>query len=131
MNKLDGYNKDITEFLQISRFNVEDVLYKLPAKKHYYVALLISHKGELKKLENLYDDALEQETEKIVQSSDVIVPKNLAEQKAKQTDIIKKIKRAIQDEHLTIEYLERVEKILSSTTYDLGNIAKLLALETT
>ena len=57
------------------------------------------------------------------------VPKVALKEKVDATKTITDISLTIDDCELLLEYLEKIEKILSSMTYDVGNATKLLALE--
>jgi len=51
--------------------------------------------------------------------------------KVENSDGIKKITQEIEDVDLMIEYLERVEQIFKSMTYDLKNIVDISKMEMT
>jgi hypothetical protein len=59
------------------------------------------------------------------------IPKASLNSKVESSEAIKKIDEEINQTQLMVEYLEKVEKIMSSITFDIGNAAKIMVLETT
>jgi len=126
----DIYQKEMDRDLLIDRINLEEVQLRLPALKGKWVARLMNSKKERDKLEKLYQDAIEQIGEKIKKESTIEISKISAERQAESHVLAKKIKNEIKDQEYIIEYLEKMEKVLSSTTYDIKNLTELIKLET-
>jgi hypothetical protein len=59
------------------------------------------------------------------------IPKSKIERKIEASTEIIKIDEEIQDSEIIIEYLEKVETIFRSMTYDLKNIVDITRMETT
>jgi hypothetical protein len=57
------------------------------------------------------------------------IPKISIKDKVNASDVIKSIDLEIKQSDLEIEYLEKIEKIFSSMTYDISNATKLLTME--
>jgi hypothetical protein len=87
----------------------------------------IKNKLEQKKVD-LKEEVLKTLTEKGIPSG---IPKAALASKVDASETIKKINNDIDETELLIEYLEKVEKIMSSLTYDIGNATKIMTLETT
>jgi hypothetical protein len=104
----------------------------LPAIKHKWVSRLIIQKKKKtdlgKKKEELRMEVLKQYDDKSLPTG---MPKAALKMKIDSSDVIKKIDDDIADCDILIEYLEKVEKIFASFTYDIGNATKLMVLETT
>ena len=63
--------------------------------------------------------------------SPVKIAEPVAEKKVSKVDSVLKIDAEIKEAYLLIEYLEKVEKIFSSMTFDIKNVTEIMKLETT
>ena len=70
-------------------------------------------------------------TKQVQEQSNVRLSSPAAEKVAQNSNTITTINEQIASELLCIDYLERVEKILSSVGFDLKNIVEINKLETT
>jgi hypothetical protein len=126
---LKRYKEEIGNDLIINDFNIKDVQLKLPSRKHFWVARLIDAKiehGRLLKKRKLLKTAL---VKKIMQESPVKLTVTTAESAADSTDEIQTINDSIKEYDYIIEYLEKVEKIMSSMHWEIKNIVELNRLE--
>jgi hypothetical protein len=126
---LKRYKEEIDNDLIINDFNIKDVQLKLPSRKHFWVARLIDAKiehGRLLKKRKLLKTAL---VKKIMQESPVKLTVATAESAADSTDEIQTINDSIKEYDYIIEYLEKVEKIMSSMHWEIKNIVELNRLE--
>ena len=130
MEILDKYNKELETDTQIDELNIKEVQLMLPGIKHKWVARLIKHKEELKKLNNLKDVARQKIVDKLTADPNIVLSKVSLEKKAESHETMKKILDKIEDEQLIISYLEKVETILRSMTYDVKNVVEIMKLET-
>ena len=132
---MDLFNKYFEEIKQDTNFDQINILDKqlmLPAIKHKWIARLMEHKRNKITLERKKKELKEQVLSKL--TADGIptgIPQAAIRQKVESSEIIKKIDEDLKEADLIIEYLEKVEKIFSSVTYDIGNATKLMVLETT
>lgn len=124
------YKKEMTEDLQIDRITLEDKQLKLPGLKAKWVGRLMNHKREKDDLYDLYDQAIKQIADKIKKDSPIQLSNIGAEKQAETHDLAKKIKKEIREQDVTIEYLEKMEKHISSITYDIKNVIDIIKLET-
>jgi len=115
----------------IDEINLKESALILPAKKAKWVARLILEKNLANKLEkdrkekvNSLIDAIKHEA---VASLSLAVLKNLAEKDTSVIDLDLKI----EESRNLIDFFERIEKIMSSMSFDIGNIIKIVQLETT
>lgn len=129
-SKLDEYQKEVKIDLELDRVILEDKQLKLPAIKGKWVARQLNHKKELSRLQTLYEDAIEQITEKIINEAAVGMSKIAASKQAESHELVKKIKSEIKEQVYIIEYLEKIEKVFSSMTYDIKNLTELIKMET-
>lgn len=125
--KFVNYKEGIEKDLKIDQFNIHNKINEIPSLKHYWVAKLIESKIELKQLQRKKSDLI-----KKVQSS-VDVGIKISTQSAKEmiskSPVIAEINDEIEELELIIEYLEKAEKIFSSTTFDLKNAIELMKME--
>ena len=105
---------EIGEDLVVDDFNIKEVQMRLPARKHFWVARLMDAKVEKNKL---------------LADSPVKVTQSVAEQHAERHDTISNVNTKIYECDTIIEYLEKVEKVLSQMSYDISNIVKIQQME--
>ena len=89
------------------------------------------HKVEVKDLRRTKEDLIITLASKLMSESPVKVAANLAEKKVSKVDSVLQIDQKIKDIYILIEYLEKVEKIFSSMTFDIKNVTEIMKLETT
>jgi len=128
---LSKYMEELVKDCIIDEINLKESALILPAKKAKWVARLILEKNLANKLEkdrkekvNSLIDAIKHEA---VASLSLAVLKNLAE---KDTSVID-LDLEIEESRNLIDFFERIEKIMSSMSFDIGNIIKIVQLETT
>ena len=125
----DKYRAEITEELDLSDFNIKDVQMKLPAIKHKWVARLIQQKIELSKFKKLKHEAIEAVIQNLRKENPVLLSDMALSKQAEKNDTIQKIIIKIEECEMLIEYLEKVEKVCSSTSYDIKNLVEIKKLE--
>lgn len=125
------YKAELSEEVEITDFNIKDVQLRLPGIKHKWVARLIEQKIELHRLEKVKECSLAEVISTLQQQSAVTFSAQALKNQAENTDVIKKINELIDQTKMMIDYLERVEKVCSSTTYDIKNLVEIKKLELT
>jgi hypothetical protein len=131
MDILSKFNEEISEDVKIDQINILEKQLMLPAIKHKWVARLIREKRNKSNLERRKKDLKDEVLKAMSKEIPTGIPKASLNFKVESSEVIKKINEEIADCDLLIEYLEKVEKIFSSFTYDIGNATKLMVLETT
>ncbi len=114
----------------IDEFTLKDVQLQLPGRRHIWVGRLMRHKHEVNQLKKKKTENLADLTRKIQEQSNVRLSTPAAEKVAENTEQIKKINSDLLEHYLVIEYLEKVEKIMSSIGFDIRNIIEIQKLET-
>jgi len=127
---LDQYNNELKEHLVLDEFNIKDAQMKLPGRKHLWVGRLMRHKQEKNNLIAKKKQMVEKLTKSIQEQSTVRLSVPADEKVAGNTEPIKKINSEIAEHELLIEFLEKVEKIMSGISYDIKNIIEIQKLET-
>ena len=123
------YKTEFGEDAVINEFNLKDKQLMLPGIKHKYVAYLIQHKVRKHELENIKKEAIEELFKK--ENLDIGLSKQAMEKKYENSAPIQKINSLIKEQDIIIDYLEKIEIISKSMTYDISNIIKIMELETT
>lgn len=116
MELLTRYMEDVTKDLKIDRLNITEYAMMVPAKKHFWVTKLIIHKTELLKFKKKKSDLSKQIGR--------VAPMGLSEQNASKvvdSDVLEQLNNKIAELEIIIEYLEKVEKVMSNLTYDIKN----------
>lgn len=132
MVNLDDFIKELQNDTKIDEINLLQKQLMLPAIKHKWVARLIDQKRKLNSLKR---------KKKIVRAAVIAslekdglppgLPKSTLDKKIDSSDAIQKIDEEMEDTEIVIEYLEKVENIFRSMTYDLKNVIDINRLETT
>lgn len=125
--KFVRYKEAIENDLKIDQFNIHNKINEIPSLKHFWVAKLIESKIELKNLQRKKSELLK----KVKESASIGLKLSAASIKEMEnkSPILTEINEEIEELELVIEYLEKAEKIFSSTTYDLKNAIELMKME--
>lgn len=132
MEMFEKYFDELQQDLKYDQINILEKQLALPTLKHKWVGRLIRLKIEKENLEKQKKQIKEGVFKKI--ESEGIptgIPKVSLNAKIDSTLEVKTIEEKIKEADILIQYLEKVEKIFSSVTYDIGNATKLMVLETT
>jgi hypothetical protein len=129
MDLLKKYMDEIGKDLVVDDFNLKEVQMRLPARKHFWVARLMDAKVEKNKLLSNKKKLKKELTKRVIADSPVKVTQSTAEQHAERHDSIIDISQKIAEYGVIVEYLEKVEKVMSQMSYDISNIVKINQLE--
>jgi hypothetical protein len=128
---LSKYIEELKNDCIVDEINLKESALILPAKKAKWVSRLILEKNGLNSLQKERDTALNSVMDLLKREAVVSLPKNTLRSTAETHEMIIEIDRKIENSKNIIEFLERVEKIISSMSFDIGNIIKIVQLETT
>ena len=131
MDILEEYKKEIIEDTKIDQFNILDKQLMLPTIKHKWVSRLIDCKKNLNRLFKKKKDIKKIVVEQIQDSIPKSLPKAALDIKIEGSEKVKEINDDIEKYELLVEYLEKVEKIFSSMSFDIKNATDLIKMETT
>ena len=129
-NLFKEYENEINFDTKIDELNLLQKQLELPAIKHKWVSRLINHKRELNNLLKKRKEI----KEVVLQKLDCIpkgIPKKIIESKIDSSEQIQIIDQEISEINIMIEYLEKIEHIFKTMSYDLKNIVDITKLETT
>jgi septation ring formation regulator EzrA len=132
MEIFDKFNEEIKEDVKIDQLNLLERQLMLPAIKHKWVSRLMDQKRTKNNLERKKKE-LKEEVLKTLEKGGIPtgVPKASLKEKVEASQTIQKINQDLEDVNIMIEYLEKVEGIFRSMTYDIKNITEITKLETT
>ena len=129
-NLFEEYENEITLDTRIDELNLLEKQLQLPSVKHKWVARLISHKRKLNNLNKKRKEIKESVLSKL-QDIPKGIPKKALDSRIDSTEQILNIDEEIAETSIMIEYLEKVEQIFKTMSYDLKNIIDINKLETT
>lgn len=129
MELIERYKEEIGKDLVINEFNIKDVQLKLPSRKHFWAARLIDAKITHFKLVKRKRSLKESIAKRIINEAPVRVTQQTAEIAAESSDELQNITIEIKDYEFVIEYLEKVEKIMSGMGFDIKNILEIMKME--
>jgi hypothetical protein len=129
---IEEIQKELEIDTKVDELNLLEKQLQLPAIKHKWVARLIDQKRYLNNLKR---------KKKVVRAAVVStltaqgmppgLPKTSLDRKIEESEAMAKIEEEMENTELVITYLEKVETIFRSMTYDLKNIIEINKLETT
>ncbi len=129
MELLQQYIEEIGKDLVLDDFNLKESQLRLPARKHYWVARLIEAKVERNKLISKKKALKKEVVKQVIRDSPIKITQASAEAAAENHNSLSKLNDAIRERDMIIEYLEKVEKIMSSMGYEIKNIVEIQKME--
>jgi len=122
-----NYQNEIVQDIRVDELSLKDKAMIIPTIKHKWVARMMIHKSQLKK----FADAKKKAIRAISANQPVALSKQAVDQATFNNPDIIKLSECIEKLETLIEYLEKVEKLTSSLTFDCKNVIDLQKLETT
>lgn len=129
MSLLRKYMEEVEKDLVVNDFNIKETQLRLPARKHYWVARLIEAKSELQKLNDKEKKLQKKLAVKIKEEAPIHLTDKAISTLIDEQDEMFNIKDNKRDLTNVIEYLEKVEKIMSGMDWGIKNIVELNKLE--
>jgi hypothetical protein len=126
-NALINFDKELANDLKMDELSIKEKAMIAPSTKHKWVARTAQHKAFLLKIKAAQKKALKE----LTKTSPVSLSKSTIEHMADRSPELQKYSETIEKLENIIEYLEKVEKLTSSLTYDYKNVIDLQKLETT
>lgn len=126
---LQKYSEEFIKDTQLDELNLKERAMTAIVIKHKWVGRLMRHKKDFKKLEVAKRTAISKMSDKL--SDGVVGMTAVAARKAASgSDLVTRITAEMEQQELVIEYLEKIETILKSMTYDIKNVIDIQKLET-
>ena len=130
MEILKDYIAELKTDAIINELNLKEKSLLLPGIKAKWVSRLINHKNTLNSLEKNKKRLIKNLIPKVRESMPVKLSDNIIKETAENTNEIQNINSEIENEEIIVEFLEKAEKTISSYSYDISNIVKIMQLET-
>ena len=128
---LEDYKQEINIDVKVSQLDILDRQLMLPGLKHKWVSRLIDAKRECNRLNKKKKETRRLVLEALSKSIPSGLPKTALDAKIEATEAIQLINDQLDEAELLVEYLEKVEKIFSSMSFDFTNMVNLIKMETT
>jgi len=128
---LSNYIEELKDDCVVDDINLKESALMLPAKKAKWVTRLILAKNSVNKMEKDKKKQISIIMEKLKQESISTVSNAVLKSLAEKHESVIEIDNKIEENYNLIDFLERVEKVMSSMSFDIGNIVKIVQLETT
>lgn len=128
---LSNYIEELKQDCLVDEINLKENALLLPAKKAKWVSRLILEKNNLNKLEKEKKTKIEFVIKKLKEEAVSTISHPVLKNLAEKHEIIAEIDSSIDESKNLIDFFERVEKVMSSMSFDIGNIVKIVQLETT
>ena len=127
---IEKYSEELKEDTKLNTLNLMDAQLRLPGIKHKWVSRLIHHKMELENIKKLLTEAHDKLADNYHNNAKVKLSNIAIENRIANHDVIIKLHNKINEQEYIILYLEKVEKIFQSMSFDIKNLVELIKLET-
>lgn len=124
---IDTYAKELEVDMELSILNLKDRQLAHPTIRHKWLYRLIKHKRRVGELKEELEDLVYELTAKEEKLERVSLPRLNA--KIEKDPTVIALKRLKDAEYKTVEYLDGVQNILSSMSFDMKNIVEIMKLE--
>ncbi len=130
MELLTDLIREIKEDAIINEINIKEKSLALPALKAKWVSRLIEHKNKLNQLERKKKHLIKELIPQVRENMPVKLSDSTIRDTAEGTTEVKNLNLEIDNEKHIVDFLERAEKTISSFSFDISNIIKIMQLET-
>ncbi len=127
---LASYISEVKTDTELSEFTLKEKQLQLPGIKHKWVARGIQNKIQIQKLLKEKSKIIREVATKLRDEAPVKLTMIAAEKASEGHEKVIEIDNQIKECKLIEEYLEKVEKIFSSFTFDIRNVTEIIKLET-
>lgn len=124
------YQEELKADVNVNELNMKDASLNVATVKHKWAGRLIRAKIDLSKMTRQRDEAVAMLVEQMQANPAVELSGPMMKRQAEKNDVIKELDNRIENTKLIIEYLEKIEKIVGSMTWDIKNIIELVKVET-
>ena len=130
MDLLEEYMKELGKDTHLDEFTMRDVQMKLPGTRHKWTGRLMRAKISTGRLNADKKKLVAELATKLIEQSPVKLSVPVARQKVQEHESVLNLNLEIQDNQIIIEFLEKVERIFNSMTFDIRNLTEIMKLET-
>ena len=129
MDLLNKYIEELAQDTHLDEFNLRDAQLKLPGIKHKWVGRQIRSKIDFNDLKATRYTLINTLTDKLIDQSPVSVSRPTAQKKVLSHESVTKLDMKIQELDSVILFLEKIERVLNSMTFDIKNLTEIMKLE--
>lgn len=123
----ERYRSQVEQDLKFDEYNIKDLTMRLPSLKHFWVGKLVEARINLKRLEDKKKDLIDSLQTKT--KPEIGLSKSTMSNIVMNNETIKEINQKIDEYKVIVEYLEKVEKIFHSATFDLKNFIETIKID--
>ena len=121
--------QEIGEDLVLNDLNLKQQQQRLPARKHFWVGRLVEAKIKRNDLIAEKRKLKKDLVKKVIEHSPVRINQTSAESAAERYESVVELNNSIREQDTIIEYLEKVEKILSNMHWEIKNVIDMNKME--
>lgn len=130
LDLFNKYQEELKKDVNIDELNMKESALTIATIKHKWTGRLMRHKMDLSRTERARDKAIANIINQLQKDSLVSLSIPTLRKQAESHEIIQNTDQIIDNLKLIIEYLEKVEKIVNSMTWDMKNIIDIVKAET-
>ena len=123
----EKYRKQVEQDLKFDEYNVQELTMRLPALKHFWVGKLVEAKISLKKLEDKKKELIDSLQSKT--KPEIGLSKSSLSNIVLNNETVREVNNKIEEYKVIVEYLEKVEKIFHSATFDIKNFIETIKID--
>ena len=127
--KFQRYQEEFVDDLNLDDMSLHDKQMRMPGVKHKWVGRLIQNKYEKEQLVKKRKGLIESVADAIQQQEPVVVSKPTLHKMAERHKEVIALDVAISELTLIIEFLEKMERVMAQTSFDIKNIIDIKKLE--
>jgi geranylgeranyl pyrophosphate synthase len=124
------YQDELKKDVNVDELNMKESALTIATIKHKWAGRLMRHKVDLNRTEKAREKAVSAIVEQMGKDPSIQLSGPALRKKAESHERIKEVDQAIENLKLVIEYLEKIEKIVGSMTWDIKNIIDIVKIET-
>lgn len=124
------YQDELKKDVNVDELNMKEIALTIASIKHKWAGRLMRHKIDLSKAEKTREKMLAVIIDQLAHDPAIQLTIPAMRKKAESHEKIIEVDGYIENLKLIIEYLEKIEKIIGSMTWDIKNIIDIVKVET-
>lgn len=124
------YQEELKKDVGVDELTMKESALNTATVKHKWAGRLMRHKIDLNRTEKQREKAVSIICDQLKANPAIQISNVAIRKQAEGHDTVKEIDARIDNFKLIIEYLEKVEKIVGSMTWDIKNIIEIVKVET-
>lgn len=124
------YQDELKKDVNVDELNMKESALNIATMKHKWAGRLMRHKIDLNRTEKMRDKAVGIIFEQLKADPSVSLSNAATRKQAEQNETVKELDDRIDNHKMIIEYLEKIEKIVGSMTWDIKNMIDIVKIET-